>query len=118
MNDTLFLQRDENGAWSRVAESAAGPDDLRAEVVRLHPLVGGKMVAARNVLLAVEPESPADTEYWLAVCPSLNFITTQGESRQEAIANAQDMLSLYLEEALENGELVPATDVPREVAAA
>ncbi len=42
-----------------------------------------------------------------AECPSLPGCISQGASREEAIANIQDAIALYIKSMREDGELVP-----------
>jgi len=47
---------------------------------------------------------PGEDGYWVAECPSLPGCISQGSSRQEAIINIQEAISLY-EEVLRNDGL-------------
>ncbi len=44
--------------------------------------------------------------YWVDV-PALPGVYTQGETIEEAIRNAEDVISLYLEDLAESGEPIP-----------
>jgi len=39
---------------------------------------------------------PGEDGYWIAECPSLPGCITQGETREEAIANARDAIHQYV----------------------
>ena len=57
----------------------------------------------RRVLIYPDPES----DYWIAECPSLPGCFSQGESREQALANIRDAIVLYLEVLEEDGRAVP-----------
>ncbi len=44
--------------------------------------------------------------YWVEV-PALPGCYTQGESIEEAVRNAEDVIALYVEDLIESGEPVP-----------
>ena len=45
--------------------------------------------------------------YWVAECPSLPGCISQGETRDEAILNIKEAISLYIETLEEDGFPVP-----------
>ena len=45
--------------------------------------------------------------YWVAECPSLPGCISQGETRDEAILNIKEAISLYIETLEEDGLPVP-----------
>lgn len=47
---------------------------------------------------------------FVAVCPSLNYVASQGESVEEAVANVKEAMEVYIETLREHGDPVP---VPR-----
>ena len=57
----------------------------------------------RRVLIYPDPES----DYWVAECPSLPGCFSQGESREDALANIREAIVLYLEVLREDGRPVP-----------
>jgi len=51
---------------------------------------------------------------WIVECPSLPGCYSQGDTRDEAIANIKEAIELWIESALAEGEEVPA-DQPLEI---
>lgn len=45
--------------------------------------------------------------WWVAECPSLPGCVSQGETRDDAVANIKDAIALYLESLAAHGEQVP-----------
>ena len=56
----------------------------------------------RNVVL-----NPGEDGYWVVECPSLPGCVSQGQTRQEALDNIKEAISLYIEVLEERGESVP-----------
>lgn len=54
---------------------------------------------------------PGDNGYWVAQCPSLPPCISQGKTKEEAIANIQEAIELYLEILQEEGRVVPEDKV-------
>ena len=54
--------------------------------------------------IPVEVECKPSGGHWLALCPSLGLIT-QGESRERAEENIQEMLMLFFDSCLKRGVL-------------
>jgi predicted RNase H-like HicB family nuclease len=50
---------------------------------------------------------PGENDYWVAQCPSLPPCISQGETKEEAIANIQEAIELYIEMLKEEGRLIP-----------
>ncbi|MBK8989358.1 MAG: type II toxin-antitoxin system HicB family antitoxin [Chloroflexi bacterium] len=50
---------------------------------------------------------PGEDGFWIAECPSLPGCISQGETRQEAIANIREAIDLYIEVLVEDGVPVP-----------
>ena len=50
---------------------------------------------------------PGEDGYWVAECPSLPGCVSQGESRDEAIANIKEAIEGYVEALVEDGLPVP-----------
>ena len=65
------------------------------------------------ILLRYPPDYDMPNGYWVAVCPSLAGCVTDGETREEALAMAADVIDLCLEDA----EPLDATTAEREKAA-
>lgn len=63
----------------------------------------------RNVLLYTDEDG-----MWVVECPSLPGCNSGGKTRDEAIANIRDAISLWIEDAQAHGEVVPE-DTPVEV---
>lgn len=59
-------------------------------------------MSARRILLY-----PGEDGFWVAECPSLPGCISQGETREQAIANIKEAISLYIEMLEEHGEAVP-----------
>ena len=54
---------------------------------------------------------PGEDGYWVAQCPSLPPCISQGETREEAIANIQEAIELYIETLQEEGRAIPEDKV-------
>ena len=54
---------------------------------------------------------PGEDGYWVAQCPSLPPCISQGKTKEEAIANIQEAIELYLEVLLEEGRVIPEDKV-------
>ena len=50
---------------------------------------------------------PGEDGYWVAECPSLPGCISQGRTRDEAVTNVKDAITLYVEALEERGESVP-----------
>jgi predicted RNase H-like HicB family nuclease len=50
---------------------------------------------------------PGEDGYWIAQCPSLPPCISQGKTKEEAIANIQEAIELYLEVLQEEGRAIP-----------
>ena len=50
---------------------------------------------------------PGESGFWVAEVPSLPGCLSQGESRDEAIENVKEAISLYIESLVAHGEPVP-----------
>ena len=55
-------------------------------------------------------EYDAEEAVWVTYVPALNHISTYGETREEALAQTEDMILGYLETAAEKGISVPPDD--------
>jgi predicted RNase H-like HicB family nuclease len=53
---------------------------------------------------------PGEDGYWVAQCSSLPHIS-QGKTKEEAIANIQEAIELYLEILQEEGSAIPENRV-------
>lgn len=49
---------------------------------------------------------PGEDGYWVIECPSLPGCISQGETREEALANIKDVIVLYIESLTEHGEVI------------
>ena len=54
---------------------------------------------------------PGEDGYWVAQCPSLPPCISQGKTREEAIANIQEAIELYIETLQEEGRAIPEDKV-------
>jgi predicted RNase H-like HicB family nuclease len=54
---------------------------------------------------------PGEDGYWVAQCPSLPPCISQGKTKEEAIANIQEAIELYLEVLQEEGRPIPEDQV-------
>ena len=50
---------------------------------------------------------PGDDGYWIVECPSLPGCVSQGETREQAIANAKEAIAEYVAALEEDGLPVP-----------
>ena len=50
---------------------------------------------------------PGEDGYWVVECPSLPGCISQGKTTEEALANIQEAIELWIEDAEEHGEDVP-----------
>lgn len=58
--------------------------------------------------VVIEEDQFADgRRAYLAYCPVLKGATTWGETRQEALKNLQEVITLVLEDMQAHGELIP-----------
>jgi len=56
--------------------------------------------------------TPDATGGYVVTCPALPGLVTQGETLQEARANAAEAIDLYLEVLVEDGEAIPQDVMP------
>jgi predicted RNase H-like HicB family nuclease len=54
---------------------------------------------------------PGENGYWVAQCPSLPPCISQGETKEEAIANIKEAIELYIELLQEEGRVIPEDQV-------
>lgn len=50
---------------------------------------------------------PGEDGFWVAECPSLPGCISQGESKEDAIANIREAIELFIETLQEDGLTVP-----------
>ncbi|MBF0566920.1 MAG: type II toxin-antitoxin system HicB family antitoxin [Nitrospirae bacterium] len=50
---------------------------------------------------------PGEDGYWVAECPSLPGCVSQGITRDDAVANIKEAISLYIDTLEEKGNPVP-----------
>jgi len=50
---------------------------------------------------------PGEDGFWVAECPSLPGCITQGETKEEAIANIREAIGFYIEVLEEDGIPIP-----------
>jgi antitoxin HicB len=62
----------------------------------------------RQVVVTTDPEDGK----WVAAVPSLPGCLTQGDTPEEAFANAEDAITTWIEGALRTGLVVPPEDLP------
>lgn len=65
-------------------------------------------MGARDYAVLIEPLPEADGGGFLATVPDLPGCMSDGESRAEAAANAEDAIAAWLDEAVALGRVVPA----------
>ena len=51
---------------------------------------------------------PGEDGYWVVECPSLPGCISQGKTKDEALANIREAISLYIESLEAHGDLIPA----------
>lgn len=73
-------------------------------------------MAARDYAVVIEPLPEEDGGGFLATVPDLPGCMSDGETRAEAAANAEDAIAAWLEEATALGRPIP-TPSPRRAAA-
>ena len=54
---------------------------------------------------------PDEDNYWVVEVPSLPGCISQGETKEEALTNIQEAISLYLEVLEERGQTIPQTNL-------
>ncbi|MEB3149062.1 MAG: type II toxin-antitoxin system HicB family antitoxin [Sphaerospermopsis sp.] len=54
---------------------------------------------------------PGEDGYWVAQCPNLPACISQGETKEEAIANIKEAIELYIELLKEEGRTIPEDKV-------
>lgn len=74
-------------------------------------------MAGRDYAVVIEPLSEEDGGGFLATVPDLPGCVSDGETRAEAAANAEDAIAAWLKEATALGRDIPAPN-PRRTAAA
>jgi predicted RNase H-like HicB family nuclease len=50
---------------------------------------------------------PGEDGYWIAECPSLKGCVSQGETKEKAVENIKDAISLYIKTLVEDNLDVP-----------
>ena len=65
-----------------------------------------KLESKRQVLLY-----PGEDGYFVVEVPSLSGCISQGKTREEALVNIEEAISLYIEVLQDRGELVPSDEV-------
>ncbi|QWR78413.1 type II toxin-antitoxin system HicB family antitoxin [Candidatus Magnetomonas plexicatena] len=50
---------------------------------------------------------PGEDGYWVAQCPTLPGCISQGITKNEALHNIKEAISLYIETLSEDGHLIP-----------
>ncbi len=73
-------------------------------------------MAARGYAVVIEPSPDEDGSGFLATVPDLHGCMSDGATRAEAAANAEDAIAAWLEEAAALGRAIPAPS-PRRAAA-
>jgi predicted RNase H-like HicB family nuclease len=64
-----------------------------------------------NVLLEWDP----DDETWISYVPDLNYLSSFGDTRTEALSNTREAILGYLEAAAKEGIAVPDASHPTEL---
>jgi predicted RNase H-like HicB family nuclease len=54
---------------------------------------------------------PGEDGYFIAEVPSLSGCISQGKTREEALTNIEEAISLYIEVLQDRGELIPSDEV-------
>lgn len=54
---------------------------------------------------------PDEDNYWVVEVPSLPGCISQGETKEEALINIQEAISLYLEVLEERWQIIPQTNL-------
>ena len=54
---------------------------------------------------------PDEDNYWVVEVPSLPGCISQGETKEEALINIQEAISLYLEVLEERGQVIPQANL-------
>ena len=65
-----------------------------------------KLESKRQVLLY-----PGEDGYFVVEVPSLSGCISQGKTREEALVNIEEAISLYIEVLQDRGEIVPSDQV-------
>ncbi len=68
------------------------------------------MALARTYTIVLEPEAEGG---FSVIVPALPEVHTQGETVEDALANARDAIALALEIRIDFGEDIPEDDSPR-----
>lgn len=69
------------------------------------PEIAGLNLSARRVLLNQDADNDG---IWTVQCPELRGCISQGESVEDALSNIKEAMELWLETALEAGDIIPA----------
>jgi antitoxin HicB len=73
---------------------------------RLRAVPDSGAAKAYAYTVRIHRADPDETGYWVDV-PALPGCVTQGETYEEALANAQEAIQLYLEGLVEEGLVIP-----------
>jgi antitoxin HicB len=60
-------------------------------------------------------EWDAEEGVWVTYVPTLNYLSTYGDTREEALANTQEAIVGYFEAAAKEGISVPSSDTEAEL---
>jgi predicted RNase H-like HicB family nuclease len=60
-------------------------------------------------------EWDAEEGVWVTYVPTLNYLSTYGDTREEALANTQEAIVGYFEAAAKEGIAVPSSDSEAEL---
>jgi predicted RNase H-like HicB family nuclease len=91
------------------------PVYIRKLVAFIDALKGQQMTALQYPVL-IEPLAPEDGGGFLARVPDLPGCMSDGDTPEEAIANIQNAISVWLEAAEETGQAIPKPSRPSAIA--
>jgi predicted RNase H-like HicB family nuclease len=80
-------------------------EELTGYSTLVKPELPGLSLPPRRVILVSPPENNG---WWTIECPALPGCISQGQTVEEALSNIKEAMELWLEDALESGQTIPA----------
>ena len=116
--EIISLQR-EAPVGNFIPSTSPGPENIAGLVFSVQPTIFGHLSSPRKVVLFQDPEDLAEGRAgYTAYCLSVPGAISQGNEIDDTLDNVTEALTGILEVMNELGDLIPATDIPRELLAA
>ncbi len=102
-----------------IPAATAGPNTITGLVYAVQPKIFEHLSSPRKVVLFQDPEDlAAGRTGYTTYCLSVRGAISQGRDIRDALANITEALEGILEMMIEQGDLIPATDLPLDLLAA